>query len=372
VLYTGTIISSDDHVMEPGDLWVERMGKKYGDRTPRIAHEETTDWWVAGSQRIMPLSPGTLVGKRFEDPEKLSRLARASEVRPGAYLPGERIKDMDADGIATSILYGSVAIALYHLPDQAMLTDVLRTYNDWIAEYCHAAPKRLKGIGLLNAEDVPTAAAELERCARLGLAGGLITTHLQAGDTYADPRFEPLWDAAEHLGMPLGIHIGANRPGPEQQFSKNVISMSFLTTYDYWVRVSLADIIFSGVFDRHPKLLIGSIEHELAWIPHWLERMDYAYTQKLRMPGRYTFTRAKVPSAYYHSNCFASFQEDALGIRLRDVIGAQTMLWGSDYPHVESTFPKSREITSHILAECSTEEQAFILHRNAARVYHLE
>lgn len=74
---------------------------------------------------------------------------------------------MDADGIAISVLYGSVAIALYHIPDLAMLTDLLRAYNDWIAEYCQAAPRRLKGIGLLNAEDVPTAVAELERCARL-------------------------------------------------------------------------------------------------------------------------------------------------------------------------------------------------------------
>jgi predicted TIM-barrel fold metal-dependent hydrolase len=137
--------------------------------------------------------------------------------------------------------------------------------------------------------------------------------------------------------------------------------------------MSLAHMIFSGVFERYPRLQVGSIEMELSWVPYFLDRIDYTYTQ--RPPGeKYGWHRYKedmLPSEYFHRNVFLGFQEDALGIQLRHLIGVDNILWGSDYPHPETTWPRSRQIIEEILVDCTEEERAEIVGGNAARIYHL-
>ena len=189
------------------------------------------------------------------------------------------------------------------------------------------------------------------------------------------PEYEPLWATAEDLRIPLSLHIGTNRLGQGQRLqTQEEITPSFFCNVDHWVRMSLAHMIYSGVFERHPKLQMGSIEMELSWAPHFLDRLDYTYTQ--RPPGEvYGWHRYKedmLPSDYFHRNVFVAFQEDGLGIRDRQIIGVDNLMWGSDYPHFESTFPRSQEIIEEILAECTGEEKAKIVGGNAARVYHLD
>jgi predicted TIM-barrel fold metal-dependent hydrolase len=189
------------------------------------------------------------------------------------------------------------------------------------------------------------------------------------------PAYEPLWAAAEDLEIPLGLHIATNRPGIGQEFGvgeqADRVSSAFLANADHWIRMSLGHMVFSGVFERHPKLQIGSVEMELSWIPHFLDRIDYTYTQRVQQ-DRYRFQEAMLPSDYLHRNVFYGFQEDGLGIKLRDLIGVDNLLWGSDYPHVESTFPRTQQILGEILAECTEEEKAKIAGGNAARIYHLQ
>jgi len=205
------------------------------------------------------------------------------------------------------------------------------------------------------------------------LAGGMITVYPPEGKGYDNPMYEPLWAAAQDLDIPIGMHIATNRPGPGQDFAledRNRVRNSFLANADHWVRMSLSDMIFSGVFERYPKLKVGTVEHELSWIPHFLDRIDYTYTQRVQQE-RYRFKEAMLPSDYFHRNVFAGFQEDAMGIRDRHIIGVDNLLWGSDYPHVESTFPRSRQIIEDVLGDCTEEEKAKIAGGNAARIYHL-
>jgi predicted TIM-barrel fold metal-dependent hydrolase len=111
---------------------------------------------------------------------------------------------------------------------------------------------------------------------------------------------------------------------------------------------------------------------ELSWIPHFLDRIDYTYTQRTHNPGWYWFKNDMLPSEFFHRNVFVGFQEDGLGIQMRDIIGVDNLQWGSDYPHVESTFPRTRQILDEILADCTDEEKAKIAGGNAARVYKLD
>jgi len=374
------VVSSDNHVHEPPDLWIDRAGPRFKDRVPRLLRDEKTggDFWWCDSKSVISLGAGTQTGMRFEEPEKLTTVHTQDEVRLGGYIPEEHLKDMDIDGVDVSIVYPTVGLLLYSVPDSHILTEICRTYNDWLAEFCRYNLKRLKGIAMLNVDDVQTGVKELERCARMGLAGAMITVYPLEERRYFLPEYEPLWAAAENLGTPLGLHIATNRPGPGQEFggprregTESTLTPAFICNADHWIRMSLGDMIFSGVFERHPKLQVGSVEMELSWAPHFLDRLDYTYTQRTHQKGWFKLTGDMLPSDYFHRNVFLGFQEDALGIRMRDIIGVDQLMWGSDYPHVESTWPRSRQIIEEVLADCTEEERVKIAGGNAARVYNL-
>ena len=371
------VVSSDNHNVEPRDLWTSRGESKFDDRLPRIVRKESgADWWVVDGHDIISVEVGTQAGVRFEEPEKL-RLDQDTfeDVRPGGYIPEEHIKDMDIDGIDVSIIYPTIALGMYsNCLDGELLSSIFKTYNDWVSEFCKPFPKRLKGIALLNIDDVQEGISEMERCAKLGFTGAVISVYPPQNRPYDTPEYEPLWAAAQDLQMPLSLHIGTGRPGQGPGSFENVIgiSPSFFANVDHWVRMSLGQMIFSGVFERYPKLQVGSVEHELSWVPHFLDRIDYTYTQRQIEVASYRFKEDMLPSDYFHRNVFVGFQEDALGTRDRHIIGVDNLLWGADYPHPESTFPRSREILEEILADCTEEEKAKIVGGNSARVYNLD
>ena len=371
------VISSDSHVMEPVDLWQTRADPKFRDRAPRVARmEDGSDWWFCDGHKLGSAFSATLAGVRFEEPEKLwlgGPEQSYDNARPGGWIPEEHVKDMDIDGIDVGILYPTEGLLLYSIPDGEFVTSIFATYNDWVAEFCSAFPKRTKGIAMVNVDDVQEAIKELERCAKLGFCGAMVTVYPPEARSYDMPEYEPLWSAAEDLQIPLSFHVGTNRPGPGQEFQNlETATAAFTANTDHWTRMSISQMIFNGVFERHPKLRIGAIEQELAWVPHFLDRIDYAYTQRPLDWAPYRFREDMLPSDYFHRNVFLSFQEDILGIRDRHIIGVDNLAWGADYPHPESTFPRSREIIEEILAECTEEEKAKIVGGNAARIYHLD
>jgi predicted TIM-barrel fold metal-dependent hydrolase len=368
------IISLDNHVYEPPDLWTSRAEAKFQDRVPRIVHrdEDDSDWWMCDGRKGHSTGPGSQVGLRFEEPDKLKFADKVENLRPGGYLPEEHVKDMELDGVDVSIVFPTVGLLLYSVPDGDLLNSLFRTYNDWVAEFCQGAPDQIKGVAMLNIDDVQTGITELERCAKMGLAGAMITVYPPPERGYDSPEYEPLWAAAQDLETPLNLHIGTNRPGPGQQFVDiESVKPTFFTNVDYWVRESLGNMIFSGVFERYPRLQVGSIEMELSWATHFLDRMDYTYTQRPHGDW-YRFKEDMLPSDYFHRNVFLGFQEDAIGIRDRHIIGVDNLMWGADYPHFESTFPRSQQIIEEILVDCTEEEKDKIVGGNTARVYHLD
>ncbi len=369
------VISSDNHVYEPVDLWTSRAEPKLKDHMPHIERLEDGDWWFCDGYKIAGTGAGSQPGVRFEDQSKLQRATSVEELRPGGWIPEEHIKDMDEDGVYGSIVFPTVGLDLYqNIPDSDLLTEMFRVYNDWLAEFCKPFPDRLKGVACINVDDVKSGVMELERCAKMGLGGGMIAVYPLPGKQYNLPEYDVLWAAAQDLRMPLALHVTTNRPGPGQEFTSasDALTPAFNANRDYWVRMSLGNIIFSGVFQRFPNLQIGAVEHELSWVPHFLDRIDYTYTQRVYRDEWWDrYTGDKLPSEYFHSNVFLGFQEDGMGIRMRDVIGVDNLMWGSDYPHQESTFPRSRQILEEILVDCTEEEKAKIAGGNAARVYNL-
>jgi predicted TIM-barrel fold metal-dependent hydrolase len=367
------VLSSDSHVFEPPDLWQTRIDAAFRDRAPRIQRIDGADQIVVEADQILSgIGLISNAGARFEAPESISNQGRFEDVHRGGYDPGQHLSDMRLDGVAGEVIYPSQGLFYFKVADTQLMSAIFRAYNDWLAEFCRADPTRLKGIAMINLDDVQDGIKELERAARLGFAGAMITEYPPEDRRYDQPEYEPFWAAAASLNLPLSLHTATRRLGKIRGVGERTLrDASSRATKVFYPAMSMCDLIFSGVFQRHPTLTLAIVEFELAWVPHVLSAMDYTYRER-HDEALVRFSDGMVPSDFFRHNVVLSFQEDAIGIRLRDVIGVNNMMWGSDYPHSESTFPQSRKILAEILAGVPDDEQARIAGGNTARVYHFD
>ena len=218
------IISADNHVFEPADLWTTRLEPKFKDRAPRIVSMDDGDYWMFDGVKRVGVGASAQLGRRFDAPEKLSLQDRYENVARGGYIPEEHVKDNEADGIDVCIVYPTNALLMYAVPDTELLNAIFDTYNTWVAEFCNAIPNRLKGLGLINLDDVQIGIKELERCHKLGLIGANITVY--------PPRTSPtICRCTSHSGLrprtgdasksahrlePPWPRAGVRRPGRHQ------------------------------------------------------------------------------------------------------------------------------------------------------------
>jgi predicted TIM-barrel fold metal-dependent hydrolase len=371
------VISADSHIVEPPDLYESRIEPKFRSRAPRIERHRTRtgqeyDAWYLDGVRVGTIGSVIQAGRRFEDPGSIDFLGVWEDVRKAAYEPHAMLEELEADGVWGACLQPSQGLFWYRLPDSELLSALCRAYNAWITDFCRAAPGRFKGIGMLNVDDVDDACQELERCAELGLAGAFIPVYPVAERPYRHASYDRLCWTAQDLEIPLLLHVATMRggiPGSEFTIDLNQLTAAGLANSDYWMRYSLTAMIFAGVFDRYPRLKVGSVEHETAWVPHWLRQMDFTYRERPALGRAWKSRHAMLPSEYWQRNMFVEFMEDDCGIRLRDVIGVDNMLWGNDFPHAESTWPKSREFLDRIFAGAPDEDRRKITADNAARIF---
>ncbi len=364
------ILSSDSHVFEPPDLWTTRIDAAFRARAPRMERIDGADQLVVEADQVLSgIGLISNAGARFEAPETISSQARFEDVHRGGYDPGQHLKDMEIDGVAGEVLYPSQGLFYFKVADTPLMSAIFRAYNDWLADFCSADPARLKGIAMINLDDVQDGIREIERAAKMGFAGAMITELPLEHRRYDQPEYEPFWAAAQALDMPLSLHTATRRQGKIRGAGEKTLrDASSRATKAFGPATSMCDMIFSGVFERYPRLKLAIVEFELSWAPHMLSTMDYTYRER-HEEAIVRFKDGMRPSDFFHRNIFLSFQEDAIGIRLRDTIGVDNMMWGSDYPHSESTFPQSRKILAEILAGVPEDEQAKIVGGNTARLY---
>ena len=364
------VISSDSHVFEPPDLWTKRIDAKFKDRAPRMERVGDADQLVVeNGLNVAGIGLISNAGARFEAPETISTQGRFDDVLVGGYDPEQHMKDMKIDGVSGEVLYPSQGLFYFKIADPELMSAVFRAYNDWLADFCRTNPDHLKGITMINLDDVKDGIGELERAAKLGLVGAMITEYPAENRRYDNSEYEPFWDAAQDLNMPLSLHTATRREGRSRSEIPNSVRVaSGRATKVFYPAASMCDMIFSGVFERYPKLKLAIVEFELSWAPYLLTSMDYTYVER-QEEASYRFKGGAVPTDFFHNNVYISFQEDDVGIRMRDVIGVDALMWGSDYPHSESTFPKSREILDRILDGVPQEEKIKIVGLTAAKLY---
>ena len=378
------IISADTHIVEPPDLWEKRIDPGFRERAPRIVRKKgfatakgewKSDFWVAGGMQTSAFGFLSQAGVRYEKPEEITFAGSFEDVPKGAYDPHGMIEALEHDGVWGAIIQPTQGLSWYRMEakESDLLSAICRAWNDHIADFCSTYPERLKGIAMLNVDDVLDACNELERCAKMGLAGAFIPEYPLPERPYSNPYYERLWWTAQDLQIPILLHVFTTRPGIpgcEATADESEATAAGLATLDHWVQYSLVSMIFAGVFDRFPNLHVGSVEHESAWIPHLWRRMDPLYTDRLEMTGGYRSKRGLLPSETWKSNIFVEFMEDAVGVGLHEIIGADSMMWGNDYPHAESTWPRSMQFLDGAFDGQPDEVRQKITSSNAARMYH--
>jgi predicted TIM-barrel fold metal-dependent hydrolase len=282
---------------------------------------------------------------------------------------------MDRDGVDATVMYGPIVPLLISDPDLRRVC--YRAYNEWLAEFCATAPQRLIGAGLIPVDDAKTAADEVRYLKELPLRTGMFLA-ARVETPLWDEAWEPLWEAAAETGIPLGFHLGGGLrtvlfSGPKANHPGNMGVRVACSTLQ--MDEPLAAVIFSGALERHPGLKIVLAETGIGWLPYMLERTDDTYEKFVdaedywRAHGGLPCPRQ--PSTYWRRQVYATFQSDRAGLRLIDLLGDDRVMWASDYPHADSTWPESQAAIAANFEGLTATSRHRILCDNARALYGL-
>jgi predicted TIM-barrel fold metal-dependent hydrolase len=365
------LVSADSHIVEPPDLWQKRIDRKFRDRAPHITLDSGRDAFICEGS---PRSGGGLgliaTRPKYENPDHdFGFEGNWENVVEAAYEPAARLAELDREGIEAELIYTSLGLTMYGIEDKPFQFACMRAFNDWLAEFCSAAPNRLFGIAMIPTDDVAVGVAELERCAKLGHRGAMISiAQDQDGKGYENPIFEPLWSAAEDLRMPISLHVAASK----KSFLATGNIMADFSVAFWPTMFTVAGMIFSGLFDRHRKLKVLSVENDAAWPLGILERMDDRYEHdKLWAASGNFITSGRKPSEIFHEHVAATFMRDRTAILNRQLIGRENIMWGSDFPHFDGAWPDSAGDLASQFEGVPLEDQLRIGRTNAIKFYDL-
>ena len=360
------IISADSHVIEPPNLWVDYIEPEFKSRAPHCERENDKDVFKCeGGVTLIQVGAVSAAGRSVD---KVASLGTYEQDAPkGAYDPHSRVGEIKGDGVEAEVLYPSIALRMFAIEDVPYQLACFRAYNSWMADFVKPYPDTFKGIGLIPIDDIEASVVELHRCKELGLAGVSISVSTGHDTTYDKPHFDPLWAAAEASRMPISLHILTERRRPDQQ-PDSVTRLVNGATECFAIQEALGRMIFGGVFHRYPGLRIVSAENDIGWAAYFTERIDYLFDRR-RPFHTFSIPRDTLPSEYMKRNAYLTFMRDRSGILSREITGIDNLMWSTDYPHLDSTWPKSREMIDRLVGDIPEDEAHKIIAGNAARLY---
>jgi uncharacterized protein len=369
------LISVDDHVQEPPNLWTQRLSKtRWSDRVPHLERiADGSERWVVDNQVLLDGSAalaGALMADRNHDP------SRWQDVPTAAYVPSERLKAMDAAGIDYSVLYPTVAglagEAFGRLRDPDLELACVQAYNDWLIEEWALASDRFVPQCIVPIWPVEAATAEIERAVAKGHRGVVFPSlpmHLRDVPHVSGPEYDPVWSVCEELNVPVCLHAGAS-PQLQYHASPHLVPALARAIDAATKPVSNVFVIslysFSRVLLRHPKLRLVLAESALSWGMLYLEWADHQFEHDGLAREGYELK----PSEMFHRQCFYTSWYDKVA-PFADYIGADHILWAANFPLATSTWPRTQETVERCLHGVSAQARARVLWKNAASLYHL-
>ena len=362
----GPVVDADGRVMEPISAW---GGLPEAHRPVVTADAHGLEHVSVGGSEILAVPLGTLArpGSAFDDPASFRPLADA---QPGGGDPVARLADMDGEGIDQAVLYPTLGLYFSVVEDAGAAVGLAVDYNDWLASYCAADPSRLFGAALLPLQDPTAAERELRRAVtQLGFRAGFVRPNPCLGRSLSDRAYDVVWDAAEELGVPIGIHEGSSvivpTLGSDRPFNPLVLHA---VSHSFEQMLACAQLIAFGVLERHPRLRCIFLESSGGWAPFWLERLD----EQAESFGGYCPDMKLRPSEYFARQCAISFEVGERTLpALAPFVGPRRIVWGSDYPHHDATFPGAVDALRATIAPCPTATQIRVLGLNARELYGL-
>jgi predicted TIM-barrel fold metal-dependent hydrolase len=368
------LVSVDDHVVEPPDMFRHHLPARWRERAPRVVHKKDgSDVWVFEGAQLPNIGLNAVAGR---PPEEYGVEPTAyAQLRPGCYDVHERIRDMNANGLLASMCFPSFPSFCGNLwartQDKELALAMLRAYNDWhVDEWCGAYPGRFIPLSLPAMWDPTLAAEEVRRVSRKGCH---VVSFSEAPEKIAFPsihseHWDPLWCACADEGTVVAIHIGS---GAGMQFTSMDAPVDvMITVQPIHIFSCAADLLWSRVLRKYPTLKFALSEGGIGWIPYFLERADYVYEH--HRAWTHQDFGAKRPSDVFREHMITCFIHDPAGIRERHAVGIDNITWECDYPHSDSTWPRAPETLAASLAGVPDDEVRKISHENALRHFRLD
>jgi predicted TIM-barrel fold metal-dependent hydrolase len=365
------LISVDDHLVEPPDMFEGRLPARFQDRAPRVVHQDDgSDVWTFNGAVIPNIGLNAVAGRPRE--EYGIEPTAFDEMRPGCYDIHERIKDMNAGGVLGSMCFPSFPAFSGRLfaaaEDKELALAVVQAYNDWhIDDWCGAYPGRFIPMALPVLWDAELAADEVRRVAAKGCHSMTFTENPAAlgYPSFHHPSWDPLWRAVCDEGVVVSVHLGSS--GQLAITAPDAPIDVMITLQPMNICQAAADLLWSRVLKEFPDIRIALSEGGTGWIPYFLDRLDRTYEMHHLWTGQ--DFGGRLPSEVFRQHFLTCFISDPVGVQLRDMIGIDNISWECDYPHSDSSWPVAPEELATVTAGVSEADINKITHENAMRWY---
>lgn len=362
-----TVISADSHVQEPDELYTERLDAKYRDRVPQVVvHADGRRYRHVDGKRPRRLD----LAEAREQPDDQAREFRNDPT--GGRDIERRLRDQARDGVCAEVIYPNQSLNLYNSPDPAYQMALARAYNDWIIELFGPYPKKFAAVALCPIIDITAACAEAQRIAKLGFKA-LKVPITNVALPYNDPAYEPFWAICAEAGLVVSFHAFSNAEDqyPEDWGEEEGVggALTLMATSMIDGMNPLTLLIAGGALMRHPKLKFVIVECGAGWLSWLLYVLDEQYDKK------HMWIRPKLdlkPSEYFKRQGHITFSDDPIALKTLAFSGAEGLMWGSDYPHDEGTFPQSQAVIERIFAGVDSSQKELIVRENARKLYGFE
>jgi predicted TIM-barrel fold metal-dependent hydrolase len=378
-----TLMSADDHMIEPPHLWADRVSAKYRDACPRIVEVDGRQAWsYEGELTYIPMgSCRPLPGFREEGYPPAPGTARFDEIRPGCYDPVARLDDMDVDGVWGQLCFPNYSRFAGHrffldVDDRELGLECLKVYNDYLLdEWCATDPARLYGAVILPLYDVDLAIDELRRVADKGakaIAFSENPTVLGLPSVHTD-HWEPLWSVVDELELPVCMHIGSSSrlvtTSPDAPATV-LVSCNGLNSM-----MACIDWLMSGILERHPHIKVILSEGGAGWIPYVLERADKAFRDPRIQPNRDIGQTSKggeiPPSQLFRDHMYVCLVDEQFALRSLGDVPVDNLVFEGDYPHGDGLWPHNHEYLEKALADVPDADARKIAETNLRKVLHV-
>jgi tryptophan-rich sensory protein len=363
------MVSVDDHVVEPRNLFEGRLSKKAAERAPFIETlDGGRDIWVFEGSPLPNVGLNAVAG-RVPEEYGLDALS-FEEMRAGCYDIHERIRDMNVNGVLGSLNFPSIAgftgQLFYTCPDKDVAIELLRAYNDWhVEDWCGTYPGRMIPLSIPPVWDPELMAAEVRRMAEKGCHAVTFSENpekLKLPSWHSD-HWDPFLRACEEVNTVICLHIGSSSETVITAMDAPIDTM--ITLQPMNIVKCAADLVWSPVFRKFPKLKVALSEGGIGWVPYFLERVDYVYKNHHQWTNQ--DFGDMLPSEVFNRNVLTCFIDDAVGMEVRHHLNIDQIHWECDYPHSDSTWPKAPEHAMRYLQDLPDEEIDKITHLNAMR-----